>query len=147
METQLSTETTGRDVPKYVPPEPEYMGLAGLLSREGRVGRKTFWIVLLWTIAGYMAGVVAATFVLDRIYVDTDGGVPVMRYAFLALFLWLVAANCVKRVHDADKSGWTAFLLLIPIINFFVLIGIGSTPGTDGPNRFGPRAQRIRFTS
>jgi uncharacterized membrane protein YhaH (DUF805 family) len=50
----------------------------------------------------------------------------------------LVPVQAVKRMHDVDKSGW---FLLIPIYNLILLL----TPGTEGPNRFGPEAsQRSR---
>jgi uncharacterized membrane protein YhaH (DUF805 family) len=145
METQQPIETTGRDVPKYVPPEPDYMGLAGLLSAQGRVGRKTFWTVLVWTVLVYAGAMVAGILVFEQTLANADGGALVMWLALTLTFVWLVAADCVKRLHDADKNGWTALLLLIPLINIMVLIGLGVTPGTDGPNRYGPRAQRIRW--
>ena len=47
----------------------------------------------------------------------------------------LVPIQAVKRMHDVDKSGW---FLLIPVYNLILLL----TPGTEGPNRFGPVAGR-----
>jgi len=50
--------------------------------------------------------------------------------AQIALIVPLIAV-AVRRMHDVDKSGW---FVLIPIYNLVLL----ATPGTVGPNRFGP---------
>lgn len=50
--------------------------------------------------------------------------------AQIALISPIIAVG-VRRMHDIDKSGW---FVLIPIYNLVLL----ATPGTVGPNRFGP---------
>ena len=51
----------------------------------------------------------------------------------------------IKRWHDIGKSGWAAVLLLIPGVNFLVLMYMLLAPGTQGPNPYGadPVKQRI----
>ena len=44
----------------------------------------------------------------------------------------------VRRLHDADKSGWLVLLGLIPFIGTIILFIICITPGTPGPNKYGP---------
>ena len=71
---------------------------------------------------------------------------------------WVTTALVIKRLHDLDLSGWftlglaglvIAFVLLalgnpaltaVSIIGLLLLVGwLLFTPGTAGPNRFGPR--------
>ena len=55
----------------------------------------------------------------------------------LALLVpWI--AVVVRRLHDADRSGWWGLLLLLPVIGLIALSVIGLKPGTAGENRFGP---------
>lgn len=43
----------------------------------------------------------------------------------------------VRRFHDLGMSGWYAFLLLIPFVNFVVAIILAFRPGQKGENRYG----------
>lgn len=64
-------------------------------------------------------------------------GYAVVGLVGLALLLPTLAV-IVRRLHDADKPGALAFLLLIPFVNFILLIVWGVSTGTPGPNQFGP---------
>ncbi len=55
----------------------------------------------------------------------------------LAVLLPSIAVT-VRRLHDADKSGWLVLLGLIPIVGTIILFIICITPGTPGPNKYGP---------
>ena len=44
----------------------------------------------------------------------------------------------IRRLHDLNKSGWFALLLLVPIIDFFFALYLLFVKGTDGPNDYGP---------
>ena len=43
----------------------------------------------------------------------------------------------VRRLHDLDKGGWFALILLIPFVSFLFSIYLWLAKGTDGPNRYG----------
>jgi uncharacterized membrane protein YhaH (DUF805 family) len=51
--------------------------------------------------------------------------------------LYANTAIAVKRLHDAGYSGFLAFALFIPLVNFAFAIWIGILPGTNGPNAYG----------
>jgi uncharacterized membrane protein YhaH (DUF805 family) len=46
----------------------------------------------------------------------------------------------VRRLHDTDRSGWWYFISLIPF-GGIVLLVFTVSPGTPGPNRWGPVPQ------
>jgi uncharacterized membrane protein YhaH (DUF805 family) len=110
-------------------------------SSEGRIGLKAFWIRwLLYTAIIFIFGSIALglTYVLilagGLSYIAPWIGVGALVLSALAVSC-LVPIQAVKRLHDVDKSGW---FLLIPVYNLILLL----TPGTEGPNRFGPEDGR-----
>jgi preprotein translocase subunit SecG len=42
-----------------------------------------------------------------------------------------------KRFHDLGKSGWHSLLLIIPIYNIYVILGLLLQTGTEGQNQYG----------
>lgn len=134
-----------------------------LLSFEGRIGRRAFWLGLL---------VVMIVGAIDQ------GLSGIVKFAVGLLVLWAFWALVAKRCHDRGKSVWTGLLWLAPHILHWMLIvtpfaglgalaaglfglaagfGVGSliaiawwvvgavwfvlslglSPGEAGPNRFG----------
>lgn len=43
----------------------------------------------------------------------------------------------IKRCHDLNLSGWTGFLLLLPLINVIFLLMLACKPGDPHANRYG----------
>ena len=46
-------------------------------------------------------------------------------------------ALAVRRIHDADYSGWWLLLILVPIAGWAVLVFLLAQKGATGANRFG----------
>lgn len=69
-------------------------------------------------------------------------GYVVVSLVALALLLPTLAV-IVRRLHDTGKSGALAFLLLIPVVNFVLIIVWGASTGTPGPNQFGPDPKAV----
>ena len=53
-------------------------------------------------------------------------------------FFILYFSLIIRRLHDLNKTGWLALLILIPFIKSLFYIYILFFKGTPGPNRFGP---------
>ncbi len=132
-----------------------------LLSFDGRIGRKTFWV---WNLVYYSA-IIVFIFLTNKI-------MPSLAHLMLPLFLIVMLypdlAITAKRWHDRDKSSW--FLLLnIPLVigrmtmpvgeaaqsvppstiqtissfaaivcGLWILIECGFLKGTSGDNQYGP---------
>jgi uncharacterized membrane protein YhaH (DUF805 family) len=73
-------------------------------------------------------------------------GYLVVSLVSLALLLPTLAV-IVRRLHDTGKSGFLALLLLIPVVNFILIIVWGATNGTPGPNQFGPDPKAVAQTA
>jgi uncharacterized membrane protein YhaH (DUF805 family) len=62
----------------------------------------------------------------------------------LALIVWLVVVllslrTVALRLHDVNRSGWWALLLLLPYVGALASLLLVLWPGTDGPNDYGHR--------
>ncbi|KAA9007797.1 DUF805 domain-containing protein [Histidinibacterium aquaticum] len=93
---------------------------------QGRSRRAEYWYFALMM------------FVLNLIS-QAIGGVIALLIGLVSLLLLIPGiAVTVRRLHDLDKSGWFALLLLIPIVNIVLILIWFTQPGTKGPNRYGP---------
>lgn len=96
---------------------------------SGRASRPEYWWFFLFFI---IAAAVAIT--LDGAFRTY----PLLYVVvLLGLFLPSLAAQ-VRRLHDTDRSGWWVLLAFIPLIGTIWVLVLLASPGTAGPNRFGP---------
>jgi uncharacterized membrane protein YhaH (DUF805 family) len=111
-----------------------------LFSFQGRIPRRTYWIVALIQIPiGIVYGIIAGLVVgfLRGPEINREQ----MRLLLIPLYVfsvWVGLAVSVKRCHDRDKSGWFVLIGLIPFIGaIWLLIELGFLRGTLGPNEYG----------
>lgn len=106
-----------------------------LLSFEGRIDRRTWW---LWGVGAMLGLAIYFTAVLRIAGVSaavTDGLVNL-------LLVWPAVALSVKRWHDRGSSGWWVLVVLIPVIGWlWMAIANGCLPGSRGANRYGAPPQ------
>ncbi len=95
---------------------------------EGRARRKEYWYFVLFS----------ALFSLLLAVAGLAMGLIWLQWAYSMVVILPSLAVGVRRMHDVDKSGW---FLLIPIYSLILAL----TPGTEGPNRFGPDPKRPEF--
>ncbi len=95
---------------------------------NSRAARSEYWY---WTLFVILLWIVALLLDLTVLAVFNTTGVPVMiLLAILATLLPSVAVSA-RRLHDIDRSGWWAPLILPAFVWGFMR-------GTVGANRFGP---------
>lgn len=106
-----------------------------LLSLNGRIPRKTYWMFFLAII---VLNVVALA--LDSLIAGDDiDAFPLFSIIISLALIWPSIAVSVKRWHDRDKSGWWMLITLIPLVGpIWALVENGFLAGTEGDNRFGP---------
>lgn len=103
-----------------------------LLSFEGRLNRKPYWMYILAWIA-----LVVVVELLTGDVMDEQASVPTMIVVLLGI--WPNLAVQAKRWHDTDRSAWWILIGLVPLIGgLWALIVTGFFSGTKGDNRFGP---------
>ncbi|MBW6417868.1 DUF805 domain-containing protein [Celeribacter sp. PS-C1] len=104
---------------------------------QGRARRAEYWWWTLFVLIGNAIFGGADTIFFGVPDPDTSS-VGVLAGLFsLAVFLPGLSV-WVRRLHDINRSGWWAFLILIPIIGWVIMLVWALTKGTEGANRFGP---------
>ncbi|HCL84324.1 MAG TPA: DUF805 domain-containing protein [Chitinophagaceae bacterium] len=95
---------------------------------EGRARRKEYWYFALFYF------LFAMLVFLISVYIRF-----LLLYTFfvLALIIPSIAVG-IRRMHDVNKSGW---FILIPLYNLILYC----TPGTQGPNQYGPDPKNPEF--
>ena len=93
-----------------------------LLSFEGRVGRKTYWMAYL-----AFVGITIVLGILSAL-LGKAGGILLM--LFCLAIIWPALAIQAKRWHDRDKSAWWILMNLVPAIGgIWVLVECGFLRG------------------
>ncbi|MGO9781146.1 MAG: DUF805 domain-containing protein [Streptosporangiaceae bacterium] len=99
-----------------------------ILTFRGRASRSAFWwFVLLQVIAYLVVGFITNRSSVAGTILDILVGIP----------LWLAGLSLtVRRLHDANHTGWWWWIGLVPIVGWIVLLVFYLVPGTPGPNRY-----------
>jgi len=101
-----------------------------LISFEGRIGRKTYWMCFLAFIGIALVLGIASAFL--------GKAAIILQLLLLIPMIWCGLAIQAKRWHDRDKSAWWILIGLLPIIGpIWALVENGFLRGTEGDNRFG----------
>ncbi|EAN1627467.1 DUF805 domain-containing protein [Salmonella enterica] len=97
---------------------------------SGRARRKEYWMfVLVNIIIASVLGIIQALTGIQ----DT----PVLTLFYSLAVLIPSISVLVRRLHDTGRSGYFAFLLLIPFVGGIVILVFMCQKGTDGDNKFG----------
>lgn len=109
------------------------------LSFEGRMGRIAYFNTGMLSFLGIaLIGIGAA--VLLPIFRSATLVVPLV-LAFAAFGVWAMRVSAI-RLHDLNRSGWWALVLLIPYLGSVVSLAMMFWPGTDGDNDYGPQPRQ-----
>ena len=107
---------------------------------RGRARRKEYWLFVLLQLVVFLIAFVLGFSVLPK-----EGqlyslvGLPLLHVAIFGL---PTLAAQVRRLHDADKSGWWVLVSLVPYIGLGWILYMMAQPGSWGPNRFGDDPRR-----
>ncbi len=123
------------------PPQTGYIdaikkGFRGYVVWNARSTRSEYW---WWTLFVVIVTIVSS--LLDSALFSTDmatGIGPI--YAITTLVLFLPGLSVfIRRLHDTDRTGWWAWIALIPIVGFIVLLVFMLLPSKMGPTRWNNR--------
>ena len=104
-----------------------------LITTDGRVGRLHFLLVHFGSLICFFFFVG----IFERLGIK--GEATLLGMLPMAVCLWVLVCNGVKRLHDSDRSGWFLLLNFVPILNIYLFYWLLLIcPGSYGPNRFGP---------
>jgi uncharacterized membrane protein YhaH (DUF805 family) len=102
--------------------------MINIATFRGRASRSAFWwFVLVQAIAYGIVSWISDSSTAAGVVLDIIVGIP--------LFVAGIAV-AVRRLHDADHSGWWWWIGWVPFVGWIVLLVFYLLPGTPGPNRF-----------
>lgn len=114
-----------------------------VFSFNGRIGRLRYLaysmgLMFIWFLVMMLLGISAPEMQAGG---QETVAIAVGVFAILFYFFLLVASLvlAIRRLNDFDASGWLSLLMLVPIINFILLLVLWFKPGTKGENSFGPQ--------
>jgi uncharacterized membrane protein YhaH (DUF805 family) len=102
--------------------------MTNIVTLRGRASRSAFWwFVLVQAIAYAIVSWISDASTTAGVILDIIVGIP--------LFVAGIAL-AVRRLHDADHSGWWWWIGWVPFVGWIVLLVFYLLPGTPGPNRY-----------
>jgi len=114
-------------------------GFRGYVVWNARSTRAEYW---WWTLFATIVAIVAS--VIDTAIFSSDtmmGTGPVSGISALALFLPGLSV-WIRRLHDTDRTGWWAWIVLIPILGWIATLVFVLLPSKVGPTRWNRRIQQ-----
>ena len=108
---------------------------------QGRSSRGAYW----WWVLASIVGGYALGFIVGLI--AASSGMPSLALLLGLASLVLViggVALAVRRLHDTNRTGWWLLIGLFPLLGLIVLLIFYCTPGTRGPNTYGPDVEAGR---
>jgi uncharacterized membrane protein YhaH (DUF805 family) len=132
-----------------------------LFSMQGRVSRGPFWVVVVATYPLMLAAALGLAFLYEALSTTPLRDMPAISVLAVFLWLWIIAAVGIKRLHDRDRPGhliaapivlgsivavviaavYQSAAAILPSAGFVALLALvplGFLKGTQGPNRYGP---------
>lgn len=106
-------------------------GMRRYFTLSGRSTRSQYWLFSLTVI---VLGIIAV--ILDAAVLGSPKPAAFTALVYIAHLIPSLAVT-VRRLHDANKSGWLALLLLVPLVNLVCYVVFGCLASTPGANRFG----------
>ena len=105
-----------------------------VFGMNGRIGRLRYLAYSLVTSVcfGLIGGAVTAGLASispEMAILGIAAFIPYIAYMFIL---------AVRRLNDVRFTGWLSLLLIIPLVNMFVFIGLAIAPGDERANSYGP---------
>jgi uncharacterized membrane protein YhaH (DUF805 family) len=136
----MAIDTPRKDRLSFVPSVIRTLRLYATFS--GRASVAEYWWfalfqALVWTPVYLTANVIVGGRVSDSVGALLLGMSLVLIVAALSLVIPALAVT-VRRLHDTDRTGWWALLVVVPLVAVILYLFM-LLPGTGGRNTYGPQ--------
>lgn len=128
---------TPLDAPRRRPVAPAAVagGFRRYFQFSGRARRQEYWGFVAFA---FLLGIVCVIIDQSIDPASIERGVGTLQVVCILTLAVPATAVLVRRLHDAEFSGWLALLLLLPVVGVLALLILALIDGTVGPNRYGP---------
>lgn len=100
---------------------------------EGRARRTEYWVFALFN---FLIGLLLSV-------IENALGITWLTDIYFLAVLVPNLAVLVRRLHDTNKSGWWALLLLLPVVGGIVLFIFALIDSDPGENQYGPNPKYL----
>jgi len=108
---------------------------------DNRLNRKRFILRNLALSAVYVPLFFVTAFLATGILTVNENMITAVNILLVFLYVMLTCSSVMlmmRRLHDLDRPGWYSIGMLLPVVNFALLIYVFFFKGTQGPNQYGP---------
>lgn len=117
-----------------------FEAIAKLFYVSERGTRREYWIFWFITLgAGISIAIWEAKYLPYRSLLGPVGEM------YLLLIAVPYLSVTIRRLHDADFSGWWLFVILVPVVGPLIQLMLLASGGTSGPNTFGPDPREAKL--
>lgn len=110
-----------------------------------RLNRRSFFLTILASMFLFVAiGLAVDALLRGLLGIHTSNGEPSALFVPSIVLWWVYAPFCaVKRLHDANTSGWWLLLGLVPFVNILLLVRLFFGKGDASANKYGKPEKRV----
>ena len=107
---------------------------------KGRATRSEYWYFILITTL-ITVGLTMIDLAVGTYDEETNQG---LISGLFSLFIFLPSiAVFVRRLHDAGRSGWWFWVLLVPLVGLIVILVFFCTDSQEEANQYGPNPKDL----
>lgn len=111
------------------------VGLNNFFNPTGRATRSEFWWYALFL---YIIGGVLGWFGGRLMFHGMEQvWLGIIFEALSAILAATLICTGIRRLHDANKSGWNSLWYFLPVIGWIILICLLCLPSSPGVNKYG----------
>ena len=99
-------------------------------------------------LAFFVGGIITGGlgWLIDNFRKSNEGGIiSTVSLVIILLLVVFTFSLYVRRLHDLNKTGWLSLLLLVPLVNFILIVVLLLKPGTSGGNKYGLPPRGYKF--
>jgi uncharacterized membrane protein YhaH (DUF805 family) len=119
-----------------------------LFSFKGRMGRSKFaltflsaflLLVLTYVLEGLLLPITEPSSEHTAATLSLELFVTGILVVLIWCSVWILSASWAKRLHDIGVSGWYQLILLVPFLNYLMMVVL-FLPGTSAGNKYGEKS-------
>nr|WP_318383939.1 DUF805 domain-containing protein [uncultured Enterobacter sp.] len=108
---------------------------ANYFNFSGRTTRKTFWRYTLTSWLVFFVVFLPECFQMFN--ADGPESFPLLSCIIAVVFIIPDLSVIVRRLHDANRSGWWSLLTFIPTFRYLIIVIISLLKSSEGVNDYG----------
>jgi uncharacterized membrane protein YhaH (DUF805 family) len=103
----------------------------------GRLSLAGYWLITFWYITIVLIYVILTSVAVELSLFTFGFLISQIMTLFIMLSYPMSISFFIRRLHDFGNSGWWAFMIIVPVANIGLLLGLLFTSRSKKDNKFG----------